>query len=108
MVKQGNLTVELVDAVTKEPFREHTYNGKIYVEVEPEAEYFIQITNQSKETIYWSFYVDGEGLGHWSYQKRGESDVQGIWSHHDWKESYTALKVARVRAQHPISNTLEN
>lgn len=44
MVQQGDFVVQLVDAETKQPFKEHTTeDGKVYVEVEPDAEYFISV-----------------------------------------------------------------
>mmetsp|Transcript_11210 Transcript_11210/g.15080 ORF Transcript_11210/g.15080 Transcript_11210/m.15080 type:complete len:260 (+) Transcript_11210:15-794(+) len=98
----------MFNAVTEEPFKEHTYYGKTYVEVEPGAEYFIQVTSQSEEEILWIFYVDGESLGYWSHQEPGESHINGIFSHRDGRKSNTALKFARVQAQYPVSNTLDN
>jgi hypothetical protein len=43
MVKVGNFTVELVEAETKESFKEHTASdGQAYAEeVEPDMDYFI-------------------------------------------------------------------
>lgn len=45
MVKKGPFTVEIIDAYTKQAFKEHndTNDGKIYAEVEPDAEYFIRV-----------------------------------------------------------------
>ena len=44
MVVVGDYSVRLVDAGTKEPFQEHVGpNGDIYAEVEPEAQYFVEL-----------------------------------------------------------------
>lgn len=51
MVVQGNFKVELIDATTKQPFKEHTSKGKTYAEVEPDAEYFIRITTSYPSTV---------------------------------------------------------
>ena len=43
MVVRSGFEVNLVDATTKIPFKEHEKDGKIYVEMEAEAEYFIAV-----------------------------------------------------------------
>jgi hypothetical protein len=39
----SNFCVQLVEAETKHPFKEHYKDGHTYVEVEPKAQYFIKI-----------------------------------------------------------------
>jgi hypothetical protein len=41
MVRQGDFEISLVHADTKLPFKEHIKDGNVYVEVEPDEEYFI-------------------------------------------------------------------
>ena len=48
MVVRNGYQVQLVDARTKIPFKEHEKDGKIYVEAEPDAEYFIAIRRISE------------------------------------------------------------
>ncbi len=43
MVVEGGFRVELVDANTKIPYKEHTKDGKTYVEGDPDAEYFVSL-----------------------------------------------------------------
>jgi hypothetical protein len=43
MVKQSDFTVRLVEANSKQPFKEHYHNGKVYVGVKPDLEYYISI-----------------------------------------------------------------
>jgi hypothetical protein len=67
MVQRGNFKIELVYADTKMPFIEHTKDEKIYVEVEPDVEYFISIqrtaTSQGDYTLS-DIFVDDEYLGY--------------------------------------------
>lgn len=44
MVRQGNFSVELVEANSKTLFKEQNHEGKTYVTVEPDQEYFIAIS----------------------------------------------------------------
>lgn len=44
MVQQGDFKVELVQAQSKVPFSEHKHEGKTYVEVEPDSEYFVAVS----------------------------------------------------------------
>jgi hypothetical protein len=43
MVRQGDLEISLIHADTKKPFKEHTKDDMVYVEVEPDVEYFIHV-----------------------------------------------------------------
>jgi len=69
-------SVELVDALTKQPFIEHTgSDGKVYVEVEPEADYFIKISSSVDPNIHKvlvGIEIDGNDIGYtsklWAYK----------------------------------------
>jgi hypothetical protein len=67
MVLHGDFKIELVYADTKMPFKEHTKDDKIYVEVEPDVEYFIKFqqtgTGRGGYTIS-KFIVDEQDLGY--------------------------------------------
>jgi hypothetical protein len=43
MVVESGFRVELVDANSKIPYKEHTKYGKTYAEVEPDADYFVSL-----------------------------------------------------------------
>ena len=66
MVRQGDFAVELVEANSKTPFKEHDHEGKTYVEVEPEQEYFIAISKPGNDKFSGvqkaTFHVDGQNL----------------------------------------------
>lgn len=75
MVKQGDFKVELVEATTKAPFKEHRHYGKTYVEVEPESEYFIALSKPHAKALSEHLlivpYVDGQVLGYsWNCSSR--------------------------------------
>ncbi|CAB9512938.1 expressed unknown protein [Seminavis robusta] len=69
MVVKGRFSVEVVNAVTKIPFKEHVSRcGEHYAEVEPEAEYFLRVDvggqprRRDNEEVYIDFEVDGVDL----------------------------------------------
>ena len=65
MVRVHDFSVELVEADTKQPFKEHPgrnrFNG--YVEVEPGVEYLIKLRNYSNHLVISKFKVDCTDLG---------------------------------------------
>ena len=65
MVVQGKFQVEVVYADTKLPFKEFTSedDGQLYLEVEPDAEYFIMISSKSEDPVIAEIKIDGTGLG---------------------------------------------
>lgn len=90
--------VELVDAQTKTPFKEHTsQDGTTYIEAEPDAEYFIRIEVDAEEKILAKAIVDGGSLGYrkhcWKVPRTADN-ILGIRKKNDGK---TALKFSRVR-----------
>jgi hypothetical protein len=65
MVKVGKHTVALIYADTKKPFKEHTASdGQVYVEVEPNAEYYIHLSTDSQDVVVMRIKVDGKDLGY--------------------------------------------
>ena len=64
MVRKGNFEIRLIDA--KVPFKEHHHDGKIYAEVEPNVEYFIQVRSHQKKKVLFYHEVDGKELGYQS------------------------------------------
>jgi len=65
MVKDGDFTVQLVRADTKEAFTEHTssHRNEVYAEVEPDLEYYIGIGTQIGAVKAY-IAVDGVSLGY--------------------------------------------
>ncbi|CAB9523746.1 expressed unknown protein [Seminavis robusta] len=86
MVALGNFSVRLVNAETKEPFKEHGGpDGKIYAEVEPGLDYFIETEvvggDDPEKRFLIRIFVDGKKLSYRSSQsKSGGKRYRGIWS----------------------------
>jgi hypothetical protein len=75
MVAQSGFRIELVEANTKKAYKEHVKDGKVYAEVEPDAEYFVsvqKISKLSEERYAYEVRVDDHNLG-WTYEINGES-----------------------------------
>ena len=110
MVQHGDFTIELVEAHSKIPFKEHMHDGKTYVEVEPDAEYFISIAKPGAvefrqiATLRVEIHVDGKFLGSYSTYKTTSKYCnpvfQGTWTYENGTSSHTALKfvVPTIRA----------
>lgn len=98
MVKQGDFSVELVYADSKTPFPEHTASdGSTYVEVEPDAEYFIRIHSDRKSSVLSELSVDGSPLQYWATLTREYThDDFGLWSFKDGKSSFQALRFVKA------------
>jgi hypothetical protein len=96
MVVRGGVTIELVDAAAKIPFKEHTKDGEVYVEVEPDAEYFIKLAKNEKTRSKWlELTADGTDLGYYvEYLKDGchSEGLYGLRSVANGIESDIALK----------------
>lgn len=101
MVKQGKFSVELVNADGRTPFPEHkAENGEVYVEVEPNAEYFIRVKSDSEDRVRMDFAVDGKSLGyHGTLSKNTPPQDKGIWEYKDGKSYQHALKFAKAEVR---------
>jgi hypothetical protein len=65
MVQVGKFYAELIYADTKTPFKEHTSSdGKFYIEVEPNAEYYIQLMSKSEDPVRVRIKIDGKDVGY--------------------------------------------
>lgn len=103
MVNVGEFEVQLVEAESKTPFKEFEKDGKIYVEVEPDVEYFVAIrkTQKSEDCKKVQVFVDGKDLDYkitykaktissgWSYR--------GIRSHENGVSTHRALKLVKPK-----------
>jgi hypothetical protein len=100
MVVQGDFQVQLVEAKSKTPFKEHVKGNKTYVEVEPNVEFFVSIqkigSKSSRGIVLVKPIVDNQGLG-WrkSYlerRKEDHPDYFGLFQRVNGTVSTTALK----------------
>jgi hypothetical protein len=111
MVRQGDFIVEMVEAESKTPFKEHrrTSDGKVFVEVEPDIEYFVRIekvghnpTNNQHEynggaasVVSATIRVDGQNMGaRYSWNREDRYFVYaGLLRREGRVDTETALKV---------------
>ena len=100
MVCQGSkYTVELVDAETKIPFKEHcTPNGRVFVEVEPDIDYLIMVDVDGQTKVIADFCVDGKCLGYDSvvFKTRRGKCYNGISSRKDDKLFENCLNFGKI------------
>ena len=82
MVKFGMFEVKLINAETGQPFPEHKSKEKdedgkqkIYVKVEPNVEYKIEVRSEYKEYTYYDIEIDGVDLGcYWALDEKSVQD----------------------------------
>jgi len=103
MVKVGDFTLELVQADTKEAFKEHTGpapNNHVYAEVEPDVEYFIR-AGSSVGGVQVELTVDGVHLGYRQYFSIPNSEYGGSWERKNGMQKMTALcfNIAHVKRE---------
>mmetsp|Transcript_20094 Transcript_20094/g.24758 ORF Transcript_20094/g.24758 Transcript_20094/m.24758 type:complete len:287 (+) Transcript_20094:88-948(+) len=101
MVKKDDFIVELVNASSKESFKEHKGKDGIdsFVEVEPEAEYFIKVASDSDRCVSFGFIVDDIKLGYQTYfvpHKRTPT-YAGNWSYSNNKTITTSFMFQEVQ-----------
>ncbi len=113
MVVESGFRVELVDANTKISYKEHTKDGKTYAEVEPDAEYFVNLQKIEllpEDHYIVELYVDDQNLG-WHVELDGneiaeEPDYFGLCLVINWIESSRALKF--VKSKLVVSDETDN
>lgn len=84
MPTKNNISIKLVDAETKQPFKEHPGKEGIdaFIEVEPGLEYYIRVESYCTKEVRISFKVDGKSLGYSSTLKVGKKcKDKGLWSY---------------------------
>eukprot|EP00550_Attheya_septentrionalis_P011143 CAMPEP_0198303834 /NCGR_PEP_ID=MMETSP1449-20131203/57089_1 /TAXON_ID=420275 /ORGANISM="Attheya septentrionalis, Strain CCMP2084" /LENGTH=480 /DNA_ID=CAMNT_0044006341 /DNA_START=27 /DNA_END=1472 /DNA_ORIENTATION=+ len=98
MVKRGGFTLEIINAETNEPFKEHTCptTGKTYVEVEPDAEYFMQLSHDRNAMLIGRCAIDGENLGYQISLFAKGPHKGGLWRQVGGKTTMTALKFSKT------------
>jgi hypothetical protein len=106
MVRQGGFKVLLVHPETKQPYKEHEKDGKVFAEVEPHAEYMIQFQVENdpapktsgKTMVYVTFEVDGVNLGYYQTVKVGDDPQEaGYYEYRHGVETETALRFERPK-----------
>ncbi|CAB9531656.1 expressed unknown protein [Seminavis robusta] len=97
MVVKGNFQVQLVEAVSGQPFKEHSLTGKpdeCFAEVEPGAEYFIRVQYLAKDdddffgsgsVFVADLEVDGCDLGYELTIEDDTAHLCGGWKHEKGK-----------------------
>lgn len=107
MTRKGSYSVELVDATTKEPLKEHRSPNEdidAYVEVEPDLEYFIKVRNDcSYGSISVKFEVDGQDLGYSTTLSPDASFCNGLWFY-DKQTSTSGNKALKCKKSHTRFN----
>jgi len=116
----GNYTVELVEASSKVAFKEHfpssfsststTNNNDInaYVEVEPNAQYYISIIHHSAQHVMAKFKVDGQELNYAEYFEPHHKDVSsytGLYSLKNHRSHEQALRFQHIGSRRSRSST---
>ena len=103
MVVAGKFKVEVVYAETKIPFKEHTAttDGDTYVEVEPDAEYFVDIESKSEDPVVAYIRIDGKDLGYNVTLRKKQNYLSGLVSKDELGgTSKQALKFVKINVFH--------
>lgn len=113
MVQQGDLKVELVYADTKMAFKEHSKDGKIYVEVEPDVDYFINVRRAGMtqgNCVMTHFIVDEQPLGYGQPYSRvsDEPSYQGLLTLSKGVVTHKALRFTKPRISEDGSDVNRN
>ena len=111
MVQVECFKFELVDATTKISFKEHTKDGRTYVEAEPGAEYFIsmqKIAKTESDVAIW-YSIDGQPIPCYSTYPRKrigrEPSYKGIRSSVGDVSSHASLVFVKQTICHTLSGS---
>ena len=109
MVKKGNYIARLVEAESKNPFKEFvifdadTGDMHVFAEVEPGQNWYIEteVCGEEEEDVNFRFKVDGKDLGYNATQHKSEgARTSGMWYCNGENEIERALEfTAPVRAK---------
>ena len=106
MVQVNSLEVQLVHAETKVPFKEHQKKGcgQVYVEVEPDTEYFISVKKirRTDKKLLMRLTVDGKDIGYkvHFHEREYAANYYGLLIRQDGVDSNKALKFEKARFDH--------
>jgi hypothetical protein len=105
MVCQGDFIVEIVEAESKTPFKEHTRksDGTVFVEVEPKIEYFVHIKRVgadivcSGQSVFAAVSVDGQKMGaRYAWDKGSRRSIYaGLWKRNS-QDGVTTTRALQV------------
>jgi len=112
MVVKGNFSVRLVrvvDEYTKEPFKEHVGpDGLTYAEVEPDAEYLVELQvvggEDSKKRYVFEGSIDDKKLNYISWLCKDQSRHDGIISKVNGERTIKAFKFQRPKLSKSASS----
>jgi len=98
MVRQGWFEIELINAETKIPFKEHTHtDGRTYAEVEPDTDYFLRVRSHKDNNVVFKFSVDGKDLGYKKiFRSKSGWRVSGLWNRQNGIKSNQALRFNKL------------
>ena len=110
MVRKGKFHLRLVPADANNPFLEHTRSdGKVFAEVEPNVEYWVQVKSDDPRKVIATFEIDGKDLGYETYFNhcghRSKWHDRGLWNRQDAQDSFTALKFNNLFRRRDLNNT---
>eukprot|EP00536_Pseudo-nitzschia_multiseries_P010060 jgi/Psemu1/306981/fgenesh1_kg.295_\ len=106
MVVVNDFEVQLVSAEDKKtPFKEHQKGLNTYVEVEPDAEYFISVRRikTSPTILRYNLSIDGKCLGYWRFVRVSDlsTKLRGIWSRTKGISTHKALRFVKASFESP-------
>jgi len=97
MVQHTKFSLELIDAESKIPFKEHVHrDGKTYAEVEPDMEYFLRIKSSDPRTITAKLFVDGKDLGYTQPFEQHQEATLGLWHSENGVGHHAALRFNKL------------
>uniref|UniRef100_A0A7S1BBG6 Uncharacterized protein n=1 Tax=Corethron hystrix TaxID=216773 RepID=A0A7S1BBG6_9STRA len=109
----AHFAAKIIDATTNVPFREHKReDGQIFVEVEPDADYYIYASCSSDPEegpkICAEYEVDGAGLGYYSsLWEFDNQDFAGFCIRQKRKHTETSLKFKNTSINTDTSSGLQ-
>ena len=98
-MKINEFSAELIEAETKNAFKEHMDdNGACYVEVEPDAEYFVRVASEASYPVTVDIWIDGNDLGY-EVNLTNDSYICGLWKKRktDHVSTHKALTFRKTR-----------
>ena len=109
MPTKNNITLKLVDAETKQAFKEHPGKDGIdaFIEVEPGLEYYMRIESYCTSEILIEHKVDGKSLGYSQSLELGANCIDnGMWSYnsHNSKAEMKALQFHKALSRARIGD----
>jgi hypothetical protein len=96
MVRVGSFSVELINAETMQMFQEHQHASHHYVEIEPNAQYWVRVYNHLETKCKCKLEVDGNELGSGFSVRGGDFSDNGASSRVDMINAKRALQVKKA------------